>query len=709
MTAAQQPLNNQLLTEFSPPSYEEWREEAERALKGKPLDKLVTRTYDGIDVQPIYRQADVDGLPHQDSLPGFAPFLRGTEAQPQPWGICQELPYSTAAEFNGAVRYDLERGQTAVHLRVDRATQLGQDPDEAAVGDVGAGGVSVATVDDLATALDGIDLEQTALFFGASSAAVPTAALLFALAKRQGRNPGKLQGSLEMDPLGTLAATGQLPRSVAGAYNVMASLLRWAVANAPKLDIVTVHGQPYADAGASAVQELAFVVATAVEYLRQLQTRGLAVDDVAPRIRFSFAVGANYFLEVAKLRAARVVWAKVVQAFGGSTESQKMTLHARTASWNKTVYDPYVNMLRVTTEAFAGAVGGADSMHTGSFDEAIGLPDEISRRIARNTQIILQNEAHLTKVVDPAGGSWYVEKLTDEVARAAWALFQTVENQGGMAAALQAGFPQTQVAQTAAAQAKNLATRKDILVGTNKYPNLIETLPAAIKPDYAALHHSRAAYITAYRTELDNEQSTHVLALLSKVLEAEEAAVLDAAIEAALAGATLGELSRTLRTGDEAKTTVTPLAPHRAAEPFETLRAFAEAYAAKNGNRPRVFLANIGPIPKHKPRADFSTDFFQVGGFEMVNNDGFATPEAAAQAALASGAPVVVICGTDDMYPTMVSPLTQAIKTANPKVTVILAGYPADQIEAHKAAGVDEFIHIKANVVEILSKLQGGL
>ena len=704
--------NHHLLDDFAPPSLETWQAEAERTLRGRPLETLVAKTFEGINVQPMYRQEDAAGLPHLDSLPGFAPYLRGTEAAGYaavPWLVSQELPYSTASDFNSAVRYDLERGQTAINLPLDRASQLGQDPDEAETGDIGTHGVSIATLDDLATALNGIDLEETPLFFGATSAAVPTAAMLFGLVKRQGKDPAKMRGSLEMDPLGTLALTGELPRSIAGAYDVMAHLLRWAITNAPQMHIVTVHGQPYAGAGASAVQELAFVLGTAVEYLREMVNRGLSVDDVAPRMRFALSVGSDYFMEVAKLRAARLVWAKVVKAFGGSDEAQKISVHARTATWNKTVQDPYVNMLRVTTETFAGAVGGADSMHTGPFDETVRQPDEFSRRIARNTQIILQNEVHLNKVVDPAGGAWYVEKLTDEVARGVWALFQKIEQEGGMANALTAGFPQAQVAETATARAKNMAVRKDVLVGTNRYANLQETPLAPRQTDLAELHQSRSDYIANYRTELDNEQSTKVLNLLNKVLEANEAAVLDAAIEAAVAGATLGELARTLRTGDNIKATVTPLPPYRIAEPFEALRDFAEDYAGRHGHQPQVFLANMGPIPKHKPRADFSTDFFQVGGFEVLTNNGFDTPEAATQAAIASGAPVVVICGTDDMYPDVVAPITQAVKAANSDISVILAGYPKDQIEAHKAAGVDDFIHVRANVIDILGGLQAQL
>jgi methylmalonyl-CoA mutase len=415
-------------------------------------------------------------------------------------------------------------------------------------------------------------------------------------------------------------------------------------------------------------------------------------------------------MEQIKLRAAHMLWAQVVAAFAGNEDSQKMTMHVRTSAYNKTIYDPYVNMLRATTEAFAGIVGGCDSMHVGCFDEAIGLPDEFSRRLARNTQIILQQESHLTRVIDPAGGSWYVEELTDAVARKAWALFQEVEKLGGMSRALAAGFPQEQVAQTAEQRLANLGYRRDILVGTNQYPNINEKPGEARRPDYKTLHKKRSTYVSAYRTALDNDQSTVVLEKLSNILNASPEQVLEAAIEAALAGATLGEIARTLRQGDEAQTTIKPVRLHRVAQRLESLRQASAAFQAKTGSRPKVFLANMGPIPQHEARADFSTAFFQVGGFEVLGNDGFATVDAAVQAAAASGAPIVVICSTDDTYPELVPPLVQQIKAAKPATLVILAGYPADQVEAaYKAGGVDDFIHLRANVVETLSKLQQKL
>jgi methylmalonyl-CoA mutase len=702
-----------LFDEFPWPSYEEWRQIVERQLKGVPFEKkLITPTYEGVDIHPIYRQEDRPEGPYLDSLPGFPPYVRGGAAPGhglEPWAVCQELPYRTPAEFNWAIRHDLERGQNLVNLVFDKATLFGQDPDEAQVGDVGRGGVSIATVDDLATALNRIDLEQVPLFLQASSAALPMTALLMALVRRQGKSTARLRGCIGMDSLHTLVREGAFPRSLPGAYDRMANLMSWAKKFAPQMRTVNVHGQPYHDGGGHAGQELAFVLATAVEYVREMLARGLSIDDVAQRICFSFSVGVNIFMEIAKLRAARLLWAKIITAFGGSDSSQRMSLHVRTSTWNKTIYDPYVNMLRTTVEAFAGVVGGCDSMHVGAFDEALGLPDAFSRRIARNTHLILLHEAHLNKVIDPAGGSWYIENLTDAVGCKAWGLFQEVERRGGIGQALHQGFPQAQVAQTAAERALNIAKRKDIFVGTNVYPYLDEKPLDVHKVDYEDLYRRRANYITQHRTALDNFSNTVVLQKLANVLEADSADTIEAAIDAALAGATLGEIAHTLRTGDEIITTIEPIRPQRGAEAFESLRAASGVYRSRTGARPRVFLANMGPIPQHKARADFSADFFQAGGFAVLNNDGFTTVTKAAETAVESGAPVVVICGADDDYPKIVPRLTRAIKKKQPRAIVIVAGRPADHLEKFQAAGVDDFIYLGANVYDKLLNLQQKL
>jgi methylmalonyl-CoA mutase len=691
--------------EFPPTPYEEWRRAVDKFLKGAPFEKrLVTRTYEDIDLQPMYRQEDIARLPHLDSLPGFAPYLRGTSPLgyvASSWDVAQELPYATPAAFNEALRADLVRGQNAVNLVLDRPTLAGVDADQAEADDVGRGGLSISSVADLARALDGVDLESTPIYIQASTSALTFTALLAALVRHQGKSLAKMRGAIGMDPLGQLARDGRLPRDLDGIYDVMAQLTAWAKANAPRVRTITVQGSPYHNGGASTTQELAFALATAVEYLRAMQARGLSIDDIAPRIRFSLSIGSNFFMEIARLRAARLLWAKIVQAFGGNEESQKMHLHARTSAWNQTVYDPHVNLLRATTEAFSSAVGGCDSLHISPFDELLRVPDEFSRRVARNTHIVLREESHITRTVDPAGGSWYVENLTDSVGRKTWAIFQEVEKQGGMAKALEAGWPQSQIADTAARRAANIARRKDIFVGTNMYPNLKETRIEPAPVDAWAVQAERAAALQPHRASADAGQKQAALEQLSR-----GGGVVEAAIQAALAGATLGEIAQAARAHAKAGPTINAVHAQRGAQAFEALRQAAETYVARTGQRPVVFLATMGPLTQHKARADFTTAFLGVGGFETIYPSGFNTPDEAADAALASGAKAVVICSTDPTYPDIVPPLVQKLKKAAPDLIVMLAGYPADQVEAFKAAGVDDFIHLNANCQALLSTLQ---
>lgn len=599
--------------EFPIPDYEDWYTAAVESLNGASFEKALTHTtYEGLTLQPMYRRADTANLSHPQTLPGLAPYARGAQADGyvnQPWHIAQEIPYSTPETFNAALRSDLERGQTAINLNH----------------------ISLNTADDIARAFAGVDLTRYPIIATHSANAL---SFVKRLADYLGPTIAELRGCIASDPLGELARTGILPTSINDAYDEMAQLTTWAIEHAPNLKTITVNADMYHDSGASAVQELAFAIAGGVEYIRQMLERELPIDAVTPRIQFTFALGSQFFTEVAKLRAARLLWSQIVGAFGGS--ESRMSLHARTSTINKTVYDPYVNMLRTTIEAFAGATGGIDSMQVAPFDAVVRPPDEFSRRIARNEQLVLQHEAGLTHTIDPAGGSYYVEYLTDWLAQQAWALFQEVEKQGGLLKALESGFVQAQIAPVAAQRITNIERRKDVLVGINMYPNLSE------------------------------------IPLADAILAEQDA-------------------------------TPPAIPPLRLAESYETLRRNAAAYHQHTGAPPRIFLANLG---SYRARADFTTGFFEVGGFEIINNGRFASPEEAAQAALDSGASAVVICSTDDDYPQIVPPLVSQIRTQNPDTVVILAGYPPDQIGAYRAAGVDEFIHIRANCYEMNRWLQ---
>lgn len=685
------------LDEFHRPTYEEWYQATLESLNGVPFEKkLVTHTYEGIDLQPIYRREDIATIAHKATLPGDYPYVRGTESAGyvgEPWLIAQSLPYADPRSFNEALHHDLERGQTAINLILDYPSRNGLDPNHVNAGEVGHGGISIASLRDLEAALAGVDLERTPLFIQAGVSALPIAAMLTAHLEKNTQSLFTLRGIIGFDPLGQAARQGSIPLSIEKAYDEMALLTRWAGENAPELSTLALYSDVYHEGGASAIEELAFTLGTGVAYLRAMLQRGLDTNTIAQKIAFTFSVGTHVFIEVAKLRAARLLWAKIVAAFGGSADSQKLQLHIRTSSLNKTAIDPYVNILRTTVEGFAAAVGGCQSLQLHPFDSAIRPPDEFSRRIARNQQLILQKESNLTRLIDPAGGSWYVEYLTDQFAKHAWALFQQVESIGGMQAALEAGFVQQQIESTASARRANIEKRKDVMVGVNMYPNLGEETRMDDDRD-----RSRAADTEAL------SKADHLPEILKKL--SESPSDMHLLIEAAKAGATLHDLSAALHSGTLA---IPPIAPLRISAAFEQLRKAADTYKAQHGTAPQIFLANIGTPEQFRARRDFTVGFYEVGGFELLDNNGFNTLEEAAKAAIESGAPAVVICSTDEAYVQSVPALTQQIKLQKPEMIVILAGYPQDQVENYKVAGVDDFIHIRANCYAMNAQLQQHL
>ena len=684
-----------LLSDFEKPSFEEWREAATATLKGAPFEKkLLTDTPEGITLQPIFNKSDTDGIAHMGSVPGAAPFVRGSRAQPglgEPWEVFQSVSRATPKEVNDVLLHEIERGCTGVNLVLDVTARRGVDPDNADEGEVGKGGVSMATAADLGACLEGIDVPGLPLSVNCGDAVLPFVALLGAHLKKTGKKPADLQGTIGSDPLGVLAQRGSLCVPVEHAFTEMSTLAKWACDNAPGLRTVGVRTQPYHDAGASAVDERAFAIATGAQYMRVLVDSGIPVNDAARQMCMEFSVDSRFFMEIAKLRAARLLWSRVVEAFGGDEEYGCTHIHVRTSSRNQTKYDPWVNMLRVTTETFCAAVAGAESIDVSPFDEAVREADEFSARIARNTQVILREEANLGRVIDPAGGSWYVEWLTDQLARKSWDLFREIEKQGGMSAALHDGFPQSICEKGALERSGKLAVRSEILVGTNMHPNLGEQELDPRGPDYRALHGSRSKEVAAARTGV------------SVALEVGSEQAVDTAITAAVDGATLGEIAWAWRSGAGEGAVVKPLRMFRRAQMFERLRERSENHERETGARPKVFLANMGPIPQHKPRADFTRGFFEVAGFDVIGNDGFDDPGAAADATVDSGAPVVVICSTDPTYPELVPPFVRKLREKAADIIVVLAGYPKKQIDSHKETGVDEFIHLRADNHGMLS------
>jgi methylmalonyl-CoA mutase len=677
-----------LLSEFPAPSLDAWREEVVRLLKGIPFEKkMLTATYEGITLQPMYTAEDTKNLPFMDTLPGQWPYLRGTEPlgkRVNGWLVAQELPFPDPKDFNEALRHDLDRGQNAVCIILDGAGRWGLDADQADLEMVGQEGTSISTFADAVQAIEGINPAAPTMVVGGAGS-VPAAALVVAAMKAKDTDLSNASLTLGNDPLGFLAQNGQLPMSINEAFDGLASLTNWAMSSAPKAKTLVACGFPYFEAGANAVQQLAFTLSSAVTALRAMEARGISIEDATSRIVFRLKVGGHFFMEIAKLRAMRVLWAQVARACGASDKAAKICLQAKNGRINKTQFDPHVNILRGTTEAFAAIAGGADSLHIGSFDEVLGgPPSELGRRVARNTQIMLREESKLDHVVDLAGGSWAVETLTHQLIVAAWKLFQEVDAMGGLQEALEKGFVQKSILDVANARRKAVAARTDVIVGINQYPNALEEMPEQKTVDHAAIKAKLGAKASATRT--------------GQAKSKDFGALVDAAPKS-----TLGEISKAI--GRSGSIKVEPLAAFRTAEAFESLR---KAMIKARKGKTDVFLANLGPIGAYMPRLDFTRAFFQVGGFTVDDKSWFKTPDEAAKAAIASGAPIVVAVGLDDTYAQQAVGLAKAVKAGGAK-TMLVAGFLKDHADAFKAAGVDDFVHIKSDAHAVLCSLVKGL
>jgi methylmalonyl-CoA mutase len=678
-------------------AYQQWKNTVSAELNGVSFEKkLVTRTAEGIALQPLYTRTEAAGLPTIGLLPGRPPYGRGAAAGAggRRWQMTQEIGARGPAEFNACLRVELAQGQDSVVLRADAAARAGFAADEARLAESALGGgtgeVTLTSLADLAAALAGVDLATTPVHLRAGQDAVPLAAFHLELAHQRQAAWKSLAGSVTADPLGEWAEAGRLSAELDTLYGSLAGWTAWAAEKAPRLRTIGVNAALWGHAGANAVQELAFALAAGVEYVRALGQRGVAVETSGPRVQFRFAIGPQFFMEIAKLRALRLLWSRAVVAFGAPPAvAAGAALHTTTGRWNKTRLDPHVNLLRVTTEALAAVLGGCDALHIAPFDDVTGTTTQFSRRIARNVHTLLAEEFSFAQVADAPGGSWYVEKLTDELARKAWELFQDLEAHGGFAAALRDGYPQQLVAKVTTERTEALATRRVALIGTNLFPNLKEPPPPP--PPVA-----RPAPVARTTVELPVPAE-----------DATWAERFDVARAAAAQGATIAQLARLTRPLASSEWVVVPVAPWRGGTPFEALRQEAEAYTARHKGRPRVFLAKLGPLAQHKARADFAAGYFAVGGFDVLGREKFDMPEKAAQAAAAVGAPVVVLCSTDETYPALVPAFTAALKAAAPKALIVLAGLPADPavVTAYQAAGVNEFIHVRSRVPDVLTKI----
>ena len=619
--------DNKLFSEFPPVSTEKWEEVINKDLKGADYDKkLVWHTIEGFNVKPYYRAENLEGLDYLESNPGQVPFTRGHQSGGNVWEVRQDIRVHDLAEANRIALDAVERG----------ATSLGLCAKE------------VKSVDNLAVLLKGIYINAVSINFICSQDYLQLLKLYVEYARREGYDTKELCGSTDFDMFRYALNHGRFHRGEEGDLAMAKELVDYAHEELPKFRVLTVNSSVLHNAGSNIVQELGFGLAAANELVARLTDLGCKAHRVAARIQLSVGVGSTYFMEIAKIRAARLLWSKIIEQYKPECDcAYKLFINAVTSSWNQSVYDPYVNMLRSTTEAMSSAVAGADSISVLPFDNAYKQADDFGYRIARNQQLLLKEESYLDKIVDPAAGSYYIENLTNDIAKGAWQHFLKVEEAGGFCKALRAGMVQDEVMETARKRDLDIATRKTTILGTNQYPNLIEKMGDKVADG--------------------NKDAKGCCCCCEQ--------------------------------GDEVKV----LRPYRGAEPFEQLRLQTE-HAAR---RPKVFLLTYGNLTMRKARSGFATNFFGVAGYEIIDNPGFATPEEGAKAALESGADVVVLCSSDDEYAELTEPVCKALKG---KVkSLVLAGFPKEMVDTYKGYGIDEFIHVKTNALECLQKFQKEL
>ncbi len=617
-------MAEKLFAEFPPVSTEQWEEVIIKDLKGADYDKkLVWKTQEGFSVRPYYRAENLAGFKHLGTAPGCFPYVRGTKDN-NDWLVRQDYcAWGSFAEANAQALDGLKKGVNSVGFCIDGKKAIVQA--------------------DMDMLLKGIDLNKTEVnFTGCCCATVEIVKSFLSVAKGQGVKPEELKASFDFDPLRVLNQTGAF---CSGKSMDMLKEIVESVKDYPRVRVIGVEAYSFNDAGASISQELGFGLAMGSEYINKLKELGISADDAARRIKFTFAVGSSYFMEIAKFRAARMLWANVVKAYGSERECcQKMKIHAVTSEWNQTVYDPYVNMLRGTTEAMSASIAGVDSLEVLPFDYAFRKPGEFSNRIARNVQSILKEESHFDKVVDPSAGSYFIESLTQSISETAWTLFNKVEQMGGYVEAFREGFIQSAIKETSSKRDKNFETRRETILGSNQYPNFTEKIDADVT---------------------------------AEVVTRKPAPV--------VSGDMIG----------------LPLEKYRAAQPFEAMRYKTD----RSDRQPVAFMVTYGNLAMCRARAQFACNFFAVAGFKVVDNNRFASPEEGVKAAMEAKADIIVACSSDEEYAVSVPSIAEM---TGDKAIVVVAGEPACKEEL-QSKGIENFISVKSNVLETLKGYQAKL
>jgi methylmalonyl-CoA mutase len=660
-----------------------WEALARKELKGAGLESLAWASPEGIDVAPVYSEADIAGLAHLGGMPGLAPFARGVRATMyagRPWTIRQYAGFSTAEESNAFYRVALASGQQGVSVAFDLATHRGYDSDHPrVVGDVGKAGVAIDSVEDMKILFDGIPLGEVSVSMTMNGAVIPVLANFIVAGEEQGVPRAALSGTIQNDILKEFMVRNTYIYPPEPSMRIVADIIEFTAREMPKFNSISISGYHMQEAGATLVQELGFTLADGREYVKAAIARGMDVDAFAPRLSFFFAIGMNFFMEAAKLRAARLLWHRIMEGFGAKKpESLMLRTHCQTSGVSLQAQDPYNNIVRTAYEALSAVLGGTQSLHTNSFDEALALPSDFAARIARNTQLILQHETKVTKVADPLAGSYYVEKLTADLAEAAWALIEEVEAMGGMTQAVIQGMPKLHIEEAAALKQAAIDRGEEVIVGVNRFAPPEEN-PVPIRDvDNHAVRDAQAARLKAIRKTRDAKACAAALAALEEGARG-NSNLLALAIEAARARATLGEMSDAMeRAFGRHRAEVRTLsgvygAAYAGDADFEAVKAELEAFRAREGKAPKMVVVKMGQDGHDRGAKVIATAFGDIG-FDVAMGALFMTPEEAAEEAIDAGAHVVGISSQAAGHMTLAPKLVQALRARGAGEVIVVCG-----------------------------------
>ena len=701
------------------PDREEWAALVEKETRGRSPADLAWRTPEGIDVKPLYTTEDLEGLSHLDSLPGFAPFVRGPRASMyagRPWTLRQYAGFSTAEESNAFYRRNLEAGQTGLSVAFDLATHRGYDSDHPRVtGDVGKAGVAIDSVEDMKILFDGIPLDRMSVSMTMNGAVLPVMAMYIVAAEEQGVAPGALAGTVQNDILKEFMVRNTYIYPPEPSMRIVADIIAYTAREMPRFNPISISGYHMQEAGATAVQELAFTLADGIEYVRAAIRGGLDVDAFAPRLSFFFGIGMNFFMEVAKLRAARLLWAELLERHFAPSNPRSLMLrtHCQTSGVSLTSQDPYNNVVRTAIEALAATLGGTQSLHTNAFDEALALPTEASARIARNTQLILREETGIARVVDPLAGSYYVESLTASLAAEARALIDEVEALGGMTRAVATGMPKLRIEEAAARRQARVDRGEEVVVGVNRYAPEDAAEVDILDIDNTAVRDAQIARLDRVRAQRATAPWRDSLAALSTCAENGEGNLLECAVAAAQARATVGEISDILERVWPRHRAITPSisgvygAAYEGDEGFARIRADVEAFAREEGRRPRMLVVKLGQDGHDRGARIIATAFADLG-FDVDVGPLFQTPEEAARQAIENDVHVVGVSSQAAGHKTLVPALVEALRALDASDIAVVCGgvIPAQDHAMLRSAGVSAIYgpgaHIPAAAAEVL-------